>query len=135
MMNLTVLANRLADFNNTMKGIADNLQYFRGLVEKKLAEEEARKGELEAYRNRDRAQSFVAHKGDKLEVIGEFKLPSTDDKTIVGETLEVTNIDALSSKYETTITLFRCDCGIDFTLDLYQIKKLLENDLIKVVEK
>lgn len=143
-MNLTVLENRLAAFNYTMKSIADDLHHFRDLIDKEIAEKESRKNEHDAYRKRDLARCFVAHKGDKLEVIGDFNLPSGDvdpdkrasaDTVNVGEILEVTNVDALSNKYETAITLFRTCCGIDCTLDIDQIRKLLENDLVKVVEK
>ena len=131
-----------------MTNIADDLHYFRDIVEKKLAEEEARKEarkyEHDAYKKSEFARCFVAHKGDKLEVIGDFDLPAGDvdpdkrasaDTVIVGEILEVTNVDALSNKYETAITLFRTCCGIDCVLDLDQIRKLLENDLVKIVEK
>lgn len=66
-MNLTVLENRLADFNRTMYSIADDLRHFRVLVDKELAEKEARKGEgdreREMYEKRELVHNLVVHKG------------------------------------------------------------------------
>lgn len=144
-MNLTVLENRLADFNNTMKGIADDLRHFRVLIDKKLAEEEARKDEFEAYKERDRACNFIAHKGDGFVVCNEFTIPTDEyadpDKksaaSIVneGERLTVEKVDCLNSKYDVEVTIFRDDCGISVVLTLDQIRKLIKNDILAIVGK
>ena len=144
-MNLTVLENRLADFNNTMKGIADDLRHFRVLIDKKLAEEETRKDEFEAYKKRDRACNFIAHKGDGFVVCDEFTIPTDEyadpDKksaaSIVkeGERLTVEKVDCLNSKYDVEVTIFRDDCGISVVLTLDQIRKLIKNDILAIVGK
>ncbi len=144
-MNLTVLENRLADFNNTMRGIADNLQHFRELVDKELAEKEAHKDEFEALKKRDRVCNFIAHKGDDFVVCDEFTIPTDEDvdpdkrptANIIkeGERLSVEKIDCLSSKYDVEVTIFRNDCGISVVLTLDQIRKLIKNDVLVIVGK
>ena len=144
-MNLTVLENRLADFNNTMKGIADDLRHFRVLIDKKLAEEEARKDEFEAYKKRDCACNFIAHKGDGFVVCDEFTIPTDEyadhdkksEASIIkeGERLTVEKVDCLNSKYDVEVTIFRDDCGISVVLTLDQIRKLIKNDILAIVGK
>ena len=142
-MNLTVLENRLADFNNTMKGIADNLQYFRVLVEKEMAEKEARKGEVdrerEMYEKRELARNLIVRKGHSFFVCDDFNIPSTESSVAntvkAYETLVVEKVDCLSSKYDVEVTVFRPGCGISNVLTLDQIRKLVENDLIEVIKK
>ena len=147
-MNLTVLENRLADFNNTMKGIADNLQYFRGLVEKEMAEKEAHKGEenreREAYKKREIAHNFVAHKGDGFTVCDDFTIPEKDvdpdngqTPNVVkeGERLTIKSVDCLSIKYDVAVTLLRNDHDTEIVLTLDQIRKLIENDILVIVGK
>ena len=147
-MNTTVLENRIAEFTTVMKGIADNLQYFRGLVEKEMAEKEARKGkdnECEMYKKREIARCFVAHKGDGFTVAEEFTVPTEEDvdpdnratANIVkqGERLTVEKVDCLNNKYDVEVTVFRNDCGISTVLTLDQIRKLIENDILVIIGK
>ena len=145
-MNLTVLENRLADFNCTMKSVADDLHYFRKLCEQKMEEEEDRKAEHEAWKKHEKLMHLVFKKGNKFLVKEDIKLPKTEDDvdpdkripdpTISkNETLEVTEIDCLTNKYEVIVKLFRCDCGIDMTLTKEQLRKLVENELIELIEK
>lgn len=144
-MNLTVLENRLADFNNTMRSIADNLQYFKTLVEKEMSEKEAHKAEFEALKKRDRACNFIAHKGDGFVVCDEFTIPTDEDvdpdkrptANIIkeGERLTVEKIDCLSNKYDVEVTIFRNDCGISVVLTLDQIRRLIKNDVLVIVGK
>lgn len=147
-MNLTVLENRLADFNNTMKGIADNLQYFRELVEKKIAEEEKRqeerKYEREAEKKHDLSRCFIAHKGDGFTVCDDFTIPEKDvdpdnrpTPNVVkeGERLTIKSVDCLSIKYDVSVTLLRNDHGTEIVLTLDQIRKLIENDILVIVGK
>lgn len=146
-MNTTVLENRIAEFTTVMKGIADNLQYFRGLVEKEMAEKEARKGkdtECEMYKKREIARCFVAHKGDGFTVADEIEVPFKDSLPPVtilkGERLTVDKVDCISSKYDVDVTVLRNDIStsdhhsyINLTLD--QIRKLVENDILVVIGK
>ena len=149
-MNLTVLENRLADFNNTMKSVADDLHHFRDLLDKKLAEEEGREEERkymrEAERKRDIARCFIAHKGDGFTVCDDFTLPAakegvdpaegqTADIVKQGERLTVEKVDCLSSNYDPIVTIFRNDCGISFTLTLDKIQKLIMNDILMIIGK
>lgn len=149
-MNLTVLENRLADFNRTMYSIADDLRHFRVLVDKELAEKEARKGEVdrerEMYEKRELVHNLVVHKGDGFTVCDEFTLPSTDadvnpdnrkaaDTVMKGERLMVEKVDCLNNKYDVEVTLFRADCGVSIVLTLNQIRKLVENDILAIVGK
>lgn len=140
-----LLENHFADLKNTMKSIACDLKHFRDLIDQKIAEEEARKGEHDAYKKCDIAHNFIAHKGDEFTVCDEFTIPSTEavdpynrktaNTVTKGERLTVEKVDCLSIKYDVKITVFRNDCGISVTLTLDQIRKLIENDLIKVVDK
>lgn len=147
-MNTTVLENRLAEFTTVMKGIADNLQYFRELVEKKMAEEEARKGgedhEREMYKKREIARCFVAHKGDGFTVADEIEVPVKDSLPPVtilkGERLTVDKVDCISSKYDVDVMVLRNNIStsdhpsyINLTLD--QIRKLIENDILVIIGK
>ena len=142
-MNLTVLENRLADFNNTMKSIADNLQYFRGIVEKEMADKEARKGEVDErekkYEKRELARNLIVRKGDSFFVNDDFNIPSTESSVAntvkAYETLVVEKVDCLINKYDVEVTVFRPGCGISNVLTLDQIRKLVENDLIEVIKK
>lgn len=137
-MNLTVLENRLADFNNTMRSIADNLQYFREIVEKELAEKEARKTELDTYKKRDIARNYIVHKGDMFIVYDDFVVPGTaeDSNTVKeGERLTVDKVDCLSIRYDVDISLFRNDIGKTIVLTLDQIRKMVENDILAIVGK
>ena len=145
-MNLTVLENRIAAFDNTMKGIADDLHYFKTLCEQKMKEEEARKDEHDAWKKHEKLMQLVFKKGDKFLVKDDIKLPKTEggvdpDKRIPdpivskNETIEVTEVDCLTNKYEVIVKIFRCDCGIDMTLTKDQLKKLVENELLELVEK
>lgn len=138
-MNLTVLENRLADFNNTMRSIADNLQYFREIVEKELAEKEARKTELDTYKKRDIARNYIVHKGDMFFVQDDFVVPGIeieDSNTVKeGERLTVDKVDCLSIRYDVDISLFRNDIGKTIVLTLDQIRKMVENDILAIVSK
>lgn len=152
-MNTTVLENRLAEFTTVMKGIADNLQYFRELVEKEMAEKEARKDaekdegrEREMYKKRELARNLIIHKGDGFTVCDEFTVPATEEDVdpdnrptanIVkqGERLTVEKVDCLSSKYEVEVTVFRNDNISRFVLTLDQIRKMVENDILVIIGK
>ena len=145
-MNLTVLENRLDQFTNVMKGVADDLHYFRKLCEQKMEEEEARKDEHEAWKKHEKLMRLVFKKGDNFLVKDDIKLPKAEggvdpdkripDPTISkNETLEIREVDCLTNKYEVIITIFRCDCGIDMTLTKDQLKKLVENELLELIEK
>ena len=147
-MNTTVLENKIDALTQVMKSLADDSRHFRELIDAELKRQKERSEKRAALDNmhekHEAARAFVAHKGDRFEVIGAFNLPTKNvdpdkrasgDAVNVGEILEVTNVDVLSNKYETTITLFRIDCGVDCKLDLDQLRKLLENDLIVVINK
>ena len=147
-MNLTVLENRLADFNSTMKSIADDLHHFRTLLDKKLAEEERKDDdrEHEMYKKRELARNLIIHKGDGFTVCDEFTVPTTEEDVdpdnrptanVVkeGERMTVEKVDCLSNKYDVEVTVFRNDCGISIVLTLGQIRKLIENDILVVVGK
>lgn len=145
-MNLTVLENRLDQFTNVMKGVADDLHYFRKLCEQKMEEEEARKDEHEEWKKHEKLMRLCFKKGDKFLVKDDIKLPKSegdvDPDTKIpdpiiskNETLEVMEVDCLTNKYEVIVKIFRCDCGIDFTLTKDQLKKLVENELLELIEK
>ena len=146
-MNLTVLENRLADFNNTMKGIADNLQYFRELVEKKVAADEACKDEHEAWKKHEKLMHFVFKKGDRFLVKQDVVIPAVlrqkNDPRVVPAKREllVKEVDCLSDAY--TIKIVLDECGSDgnsyfydpIILDTDQVRKLIENEFIELIEK
>lgn len=145
-MNLTVLENRLAEFTCVMKGVADDLHYFKTLCEQKMKEEEASKDEHEAWKKHDKLMRLVFKKGDNFLVKDDIKLPKAEgdvdpDKRIPdpiiskNETLEIREVDCLTNKYEVIVKIFRCDCGIDMTLTKDQLKKLVENELLELIEK
>lgn len=145
-MNLTVLENRLDQFTNVMKGVADDLHYFRKLCEQKMEEEEARKDEHEAWKKHEKLMRLCFKKGDNFLAKDDIKLPKAegdvDPDTKIpdpiiskNETLEIREVDCLTNKYEVIVTIFRCDCGIDFTLTKDQLKKLVENELLELIEK
>lgn len=136
-MNLTVLENRLAAFNDTMKSIADDLHHFRDLIDKEIAEKEARKNE------HDLAHNFIAHKGDNFTVCDDFTIPATEEDVDPdnrptpnimkkSEPLIVEKVDCLSSKYDVAVTVLRKHCGTSVVFTLDQIRKLIENDLIAI---
>lgn len=148
-MNLTVLENRIAEFNRTMNSIAADLHHFRVLIDKELAEKEARKDrEREMYEKRELVHNLVVHNGDGFIVCDEFTLPSTDvdpdnrkaaDTVMKGERLTVKKVDCLSNKYDVEITVFRdvqiSDYVDTVVLTLDQIRKLVENDILAIVGK
>lgn len=145
-MGTTGLENRITELNNTMEGIAANLQYFRELIGEKLAEEEARQSENEAWKKREKLMHLVFKKGDNFLVKDDIKLPKAKgdvdpDKRIPdpiiskNETLEIREVDCPTDRYEVIVTIFRCDCGIDMTLTKDQLKKLVENELLELIEK
>ena len=147
-MNTTVLENKIEALTQVMKSLADDSRHFRELIDTEIKRQKERAAKQAAWEKmhdkREIARALVAHKGDRFAVIGDFNLPTGDvdpdkrasaDTVTANEILEVMNVDALSNKYETTITLFRIDCGVYFKLDIDQLRKLLENDLIKVIEK
>lgn len=145
-MNLTGLEGRLTKLNDTMIGIANNLTHFRTLIDKEIAEKEAHKGEHEAWKKHEKLMRLVFKKGDNFLVKDDIKLPKAegdvDPDTKIpdpiiskNETLEIREVDCLTNKYEVIVTIFRCDCGIDFTLTKDQLKKLVENELLELIEK
>ena len=139
-MNLTGLESRLTKLNDTMVGIANNLTHFRDLIDKEIAEKEAHKGEHDAYKKRETAHNFIAHKGDGFIVCDDFVIPGADSDATSntvkeGERLTVEKVDCLSDKYDVKVTVFRNDCGISTVLTLDQIRKLIENDILAIVGK
>lgn len=144
-MNVTGIENRLDKFAFVMKGIADDLHYFKKLCEQKMKEEEASKDEdreHEMYKKRELARNLIAHKGDGFIVCDDFVVPSSVEpnphvaNTVKkGERLTVENVDCLSNRYDVAVTVFRNDCGISIVLSLDQIRKLIENDILQIVGK
>ena len=144
-MNITGIENRLDKFTFVMKGIADDLHYFKKICEQKMEEEEARKDEdrkREMYEKRELAHNLIVHKNDGFIVCDDFVVPSSVEpnphvaNTVKkGERLTVEKVDCLSIKYDVAVTVFRDDCGISIVLTLDQIRKLIENDILSIIGK
>lgn len=151
-MNLTGIENKLSSFDRAIRSIADDLRHFRILIDKKLAEEEARDNSPERdlwkeREERDAKARRVVKSGDRFIVKQDVVIPAVlrqknEPRTVPAKReLLVKEVDCLSEAF--TIKIVLDECGSDgnsyfrdpIILDKDRVRKLIENEFIELIEK